>query len=99
MLKITEQRSIEPESLSLVLEGRVAGPWVEELSIYCREISKAQRRCTMIDLTGVTFIDDGGKALLARLWRQGMELRASGCLTRCVVDEITKVGRFDPSNR
>lgn len=88
MLKITEQRGLEPDSLSLRLEGRLAGPWVEELSASCRRISIRQQRCTMVDLTGVTFIDADGKALLTHLWRQGAELRASGCLTRCVVEEI-----------
>jgi len=49
----------------------------------------------MIDLTGVTFIDADGKALLTKLWQQGAELRALGCLTRCVVEEITGAGRID----
>jgi hypothetical protein len=53
----------------------------------------------MIDLAGVTFIDGEGKALLARLWRQGAKLQASGCLTRCVVEEITGVGRLDSPSR
>jgi ABC-type transporter Mla MlaB component len=52
-----------------------------------------QQRCSMIDLTGVTFIDADGKALLADLWRQGVDLQASGCLTRCLVEEITGVSR------
>lgn len=99
MLKITEQRSLEPDSLSLRLEGRLAGPWVEELSDSCRRISVKQQRCVLIDLTGVTFIDADGKALLARLWRQGAELRASGCLTRCVVEEIRRNGTGGPSEK
>jgi hypothetical protein len=53
----------------------------------------------MIDLTGVTFIDDGGKELLARLWRQGADLRAAGCLTRCIVEEITGASTTNRSNR
>jgi hypothetical protein len=53
----------------------------------------------MIDLTGVTFIDDGGKELLARLWRQGADLRAAGCLTRCIVEEITGASTTNPSKR
>ena len=97
MLKITEQRGAEPGSLSVVLEGRLAGSWVEELSGYCRKLSEEHQHCTVIDLSGVTFIDAKGEALLAQLWGQGAELRASGCLTRCVVEEITRVGRFDPS--
>jgi ABC-type transporter Mla MlaB component len=95
MLKITEQRSAEPVSLSLLLEGRLAGPWVEELNVYCRTMSGGEQQRTTIDLTGVTFIDVEGKALLAQLWSQGAKLRATGCLTRCIVEEITGVSRVD----
>lgn len=95
MLKITERQDAESGALSLVLEGRLFGPWVEELNACCRRLSAGHGRCTKIDLAGVTFIDADGKALLARLWREGAELRASGCLTRCVVEEITGVGRTD----
>lgn len=77
----------------------MAGPWVEELDAYCRKMSEDDHRCAVLDLTGVTFVDRGGKSLLARLWEQGAELRASGCLTRCVVDDITKGSRPDPLGR
>lgn len=89
MFKITGHRDIAQQGVSLVVEGRLAGPWVEELRVYCRRVAENQQRCAMIDLTGVTFVDADGKALLAQLWQQGTELRASGCLTRCVIDEIT----------
>jgi anti-anti-sigma regulatory factor len=93
MLKITGQRDSSPDPISLILEGKLAGPWVDELNSYWRQISGNQQSGAVIDLTGVTFIDVNGKALLTKLWQQGAELRASGCLTRCVVEEITKVGR------
>ena len=97
MLKITGQRDAAPDSISLILEGRLAGPWVEELTSYWHEMLANQQNCTMIDLTGVTFIDANGKALLTGLWQRGTELRASGCLTRCVVEEITGLSRGDSS--
>jgi anti-anti-sigma regulatory factor len=92
MLKITGQKDAAPDSLSLRLEGKLAGPWVEELNSYWCQISGNQQSGAVIDLTGVTFIDANGKALLTKLWQQGAELRASGCLTRCIVEEITKAG-------
>ena len=92
MLKITEQRDTASDSMLLMLEGRLVGPWVEELNSYWRQFSGHQQSGTMIDLTGVTFIDANGKALLTRLWQQGAELRAAGCLTRCIIEEITKAG-------
>lgn len=75
-----------------MLEGRLADPWVEELDSYWRQISGNQQRETVIDLTGMTFIDAKGKELLTRLWQQGAALRAAGCLTSCIVEEITKAG-------
>jgi anti-anti-sigma regulatory factor len=93
MLKITLQQGAVQQGAVIVLEGRLAGPWVEELRASCRVASESQQQCTMIDLTGVTFIDADGKALLASLWQQGVELRASGCLTTCVVEEISRLER------
>ena len=43
-----------------------------------------------VDLTGVTFIDDAGKACLAAMHRQGAELVAADCLTKDIVAEITQ---------
>jgi len=97
MLKITEKKEAVPASMSIILEGRLAGPWVEELSSYWRQIAGNQQSGVVLDLTGVTFIDACGKELLAKLWRQGAEFRAVGCLTRCVVEEIMGSGRIDAS--
>lgn len=99
MLKITEQQGSEPGSWFLILEGRLAGPWVEELNTSCRQILASEQRCVVIDLTSVTFIDADGKAILSRLWGEGVTLRASGCMTKCVVEEITGVGRSDSASR
>lgn len=92
MLKITGRGDAAPDSMSLVLEGKLAGPWVEELNSYWSQISRNQQSGAVIDLTGVTFIDADGKALLTKLWQQGAKLRAAGCVTRCVVEEITGSG-------
>lgn len=89
MLKITGQGGTRKDSISLIVEGRLAGPWVEELNGYWHKLTGCQRENAVIDLSGVTFIDGAGKALLDRLWRQGARLRATGCLTRCIVEEIT----------
>jgi ABC-type transporter Mla MlaB component len=97
MLKITGQKEAAPDSMSLRLEGKLVGPWVEELSSYWRQISGSRQSGAVIDLTGVTFIDANGKALLTKLWQQGAELRAAGCLTKCIVEEITGSSRVESS--
>jgi anti-anti-sigma regulatory factor len=89
MLKITGRYCVGEESISLIVEGRLTGPWVNELDTYWRQLSKSQQRTAVIDLSDVIFIDDAGKTLLRRLWSEGVTLRASGCMTRGIVEEIT----------
>jgi hypothetical protein len=90
MLKITQHRDAASESLLLMLEGRLAGPWVEELDKCWRLEMAIPPSHTVVDLTGVTFVDAEGKLLLARMSQQGAQLHAVGCLTKCIVEEITK---------
>ena len=89
MLRITVHDN--PQALTFQLEGRLAGPWVQELEECWQSTLAQQRRPILrIDLTGVTLIDDAGKACLAAMHRQGAELVAADCLTRDIVDEITR---------
>ena len=97
MLKITQQRDAASGPASFMLEGRLAGPWVAELETCWRQMPVSQRGRTVIELTGVTFVDAKGKALLTQMWQQGAQLHAVGCLTRCIVEEITKAGRAGSS--
>ena len=68
MLKITQQRGPASESVSLVLEGRLGGPWVDELDTCWSQLATNSSGASMVDLTGVTFVDAKGKALLIRMW-------------------------------
>jgi anti-anti-sigma regulatory factor len=89
MLRITVHE--KPRSLTFRLEGRLAGPWLQELDKCWRSTLARQRKPTLcVDLTGVTFIDAAGQASLAALHRQGAEFLAADCLTKGVVDEITQ---------
>jgi len=71
------------------LEGRLAGPWVQELERCWTDLSSEQRREAVVDLAGVTYVGDDGKVLLRNLWRQGATLHACDCLMRSIVEEIT----------
>jgi anti-anti-sigma regulatory factor len=84
MLKITAKT--DAEKTTFELEGKLAGAWVDELE-RCLGESRPGRAVT-ISLEAVTFIDDAGKKLLARLHRAGAELTAAGCMTKCIVEEI-----------
>jgi anti-anti-sigma regulatory factor len=98
MLKITTHRDAASESVSFMLEGRLAGLWVEELDACWHQMVAKKQSRAVVDLTGVTFVDAEGKALLTQMWQQGAELHADGCLTRCIVEEITKAGHAGSSH-
>jgi anti-anti-sigma regulatory factor len=88
MLKITTYA--EERSTTLKLEGRLVGPWVQEVDRCWSELAAAPAGPIVLDLTGVTFVDAPGKELLIRMRRGGIEFRATGCLMRCIVEEIAK---------
>lgn len=92
MLKITTHT--ETHSTTLQLEGRLAGPWVGELKrCWLSTVSNRTKHPLSVDLSAVTYIDAEGKELLNKIYQAGAELVASGCLTSCVVREITQVVR------
>ena len=85
MLKITVD--IEGKRASLELEGRLAGPWVEELRD-CWQRARIDERQISVVLKQVTFIDGAGRQLLAEMHRQGAVLAAEGCMTKAIVEAI-----------
>jgi anti-anti-sigma regulatory factor len=98
MLKITVRRDAESESVTFLLEGRLTGPWVEELERCWREILESGTGSLVVDLADVTFIEQAGKVLLARMWRDGAKLLAAGCCTKSIVQEIMTGGPATPSS-
>lgn len=87
MLRITSERT--PDSVRFTLEGRLTGPWAMELEAVWRTVKQSRTGSLLVDLTGVTFIGEDGKALLTRMWQEGAELIAQGCCTGHMVEEIT----------
>lgn len=87
MLRITLDKN--PRATSLRVEGRLTGPWVNELEQAWRAATSDPadgRVC--IDLTDVTFIGDDGKQLLETMYAEGAKLKACGCANRRLIDEI-----------
>jgi anti-anti-sigma regulatory factor len=88
MLRITIHDN--QESLTFQLEGRLAGAWVKEVEQCWQSTLAHQRKPILrVDLTGVTFIDDAGKACLAAMYRQGAKFVAADCMTKAILAEIT----------
>jgi hypothetical protein len=84
MLKITTRT--DAGRTIFELEGRLAGAWVDELERCWRGIPRGH--IVTVSLDAVSFIDDAGKQLLARFHGSGAELKAAGCMTKCIVQEI-----------
>jgi hypothetical protein len=92
MLKITLYRDEQPARM--VLEGKLAGAWVEEARDVWRNLPKSAGGASMIvDLKAIDYVDGGGKELLATMWREGATLQAAGCCTKYIIEEISKTGR------
>jgi anti-anti-sigma regulatory factor len=75
MLKIVSE-DLDGSATGLKLEGRVIGPWVEELRRICDEILAKNSRLT-IDLSDVSFIDLEGVRLCRGLKERQVVLRNS----------------------
>jgi hypothetical protein len=75
---------------TLRLDGKLAGPWVDELA-RCWDGVRAERHggTVRVDLEGVTFISSAGKLLLRRIHEDGAVLVARDCMTCSIIDEIT----------
>jgi anti-anti-sigma regulatory factor len=87
VMKITAQNNRTPATLKV--EGKLAGPWVNELEKTWLNITTGdQEREVVADLSDVTFIDSRGWDLLERMAESGAELEAHGMLPRYVIGEI-----------
>lgn len=73
MLRITAQPSAAAGAPTLVVEGRLAGAWVDEL----RASAAAHPEPLALDLAGLSFADDAGVALLNQLVADGAKVVAT----------------------
>lgn len=87
MIRISKHR--EGPKQDLLVEGTLSGDWVEVLETCWLEAQATPNGAPVrIDLSGVTWIDDRGRLLLARMIRDGAELRATGVMTRIIIEEL-----------
>ena len=73
---------------TLKLEGRLAGPWVQEFE-RCWNLAWGTCRSPIVDLSGLTFVDAAGKRLLADIYARGAQLTGVGLMAKSLVDDIT----------
>ena len=72
MLKISEEKP-GSEATTLRLEGRIVGPWVDELRRVCESLAGTGSRLSL-NLDEVTFADDSAILLLVELQDRGIRL-------------------------
>jgi outer membrane protein len=93
MLRISVLDS--PGALTFQVEGRLVGAWAKELEHSWNSAASVRgNRAPIIDLTGILFIDQEGKRVLTKLFREGARFRCAGTMTGSIVSEIT--GRTNP---
>ncbi len=92
MLKITMHDG--PEALTFQVEGKLVGAWAKELEQSWKTASSIRnRKALIVDLTEISYIDEDGKRVLAKLFGDGAFFRTAGPMTRAIVDEITGKSR------
>ena len=87
MLKITR---IETDTEQrLILEGRLANPWITGLGSHWKEIRHAHpERAFVVDLKGVVRIDDAGEGALALMKAEGAGFLATGIRMKHLVQNL-----------
>jgi hypothetical protein len=90
MLKVTIKQADSAETWEL--EGKLSGDWVKELDRCWKERKSPAGVPLQVHLKTVSYIDVAGKQLLAEMHCRGVEIIGCGCMTKAVVDEITRNG-------
>ena len=88
MLKVTIKQADSAETWEL--EGKLSGDWVRELERCWKERTTPAGVSLQVHLKAVSYIDPAGKRLLAQMHGRGVEIRGCGCMTKAVVEEITR---------
>ncbi len=87
MLKITTHQ--EDGTARLTLEGKLKGPWVQELEQCWRAISSLTQKSLVVDLTDVELADSAGRYLLALMHARGASFIAVTPIMKEIISDIT----------
>ena len=91
MLRVTTKTEEGNDIVTLKLEGKLAGPWVDEFE-RCWCAAAERWKNWVVVLEGVTFIDSKGKCLLAKIHGQGAKLVGAGLMIKSIIEEIAGCG-------
>jgi anti-anti-sigma regulatory factor len=89
MLKITIVNGMN--MVTLKLEGKLAGPWVDELKRNWRAVNdNSGNKRVLVELSEVTFVDADGRNLLTSMYAEGTRFRTFGCMAKGIVEGIVE---------
>jgi hypothetical protein len=92
MLRITNTDT--PTEQRWILSGQLVGPWAAELwSTWDRTRGSSPEKSKLVDLTDVTFIDEGGEKVLRAIKSEGGQFVARGVDTKYLVAGLEKRGK------
>jgi len=92
MLRITVLN--EAREAIFKMEGKLAHEWVEEANKAWTAFSSIpQQGRVVIDLSGVSFVDEPGRELLAQMHASGTQLVGSSPMISALIEEICKDDR------
>jgi len=90
MLRISIEEN--PQAAVIKLEGRIAGPWVAELSrVWLETAPQLAYKNLVLNLRNVTYADNAGTQVLRGIFAQtGAELVAGTPWTEFLAEQITR---------
>lgn len=89
MLKITVRN--DGTEQTLLVEGKLAGPWAAELESAWNQARQADRsRRILVDITGVILIDPRGEAALTAMIAEGARLIAKGLYSGYIAKQLMR---------
>src|SRR5215831_14531906 len=87
MLRITVLN--DARATTFKMEGKLTREWVREAEKSWMAFSDIPRtEPIVVDLCGVSFVDDPGRKLLARMHSSGAKLIGTGPMTSALIEEI-----------
>ena len=99
MLRITDvvdTRSDGHATWTLKVEGSLAGEWLPELQRAWRRARETVAGAAIrVHLADVRYVDAAGKALLADMYRAGVDIVARGVLAAAIRDDIVRRAAAD----
>jgi hypothetical protein len=94
MLRLTRIAGANPTP-TIKLEGKLLGPWVDEVRKECASGTKPFDR-TRLDLSALTFVDAAGAGLLRELIGQGIEIIACSSYVAELLRASAEIRPGDP---